>query len=374
MYEIKQYDKDDAEEIFAIYRAVWDETESANVRKDWEWKYEKNPNNPSSGAPLWVAKLAEKTVGLIASMPAEIKCGNSVLKGSFGADVMVDPSHRHRGVAKLLLDSWLQSSSEKGIPVFLAFPNRNSEPVIRRLGWDYLTSVSIVVKPLNINRIIRASPTLLFEGRIGKFLKKLSRMPPKLNSILSRHTTATELSNAQTEEVEIFQVQRFDESVNEFWGRASEWFDFIAVRDSKFLNWRFTERPDKKYSILLAQESGKILGYIVFRVARRSPLNVGMIADLLVDPSHKPDLIIRLLLLNAYRKMKEEDASLAYAMVPLEGFYMRALRKNGFIPTLTRPLMGTVTRQELRNKLGNVRNWYFSGADADNEIYNWREG
>ena len=87
---------------------------------------------------------------------------------------------------------------------------------------------------------------------------------------------------------EIVTVPRFDERIDELWREASRQFRLILVRSSDYLNWRYDPRGGA-FTIKLAQEDGRVLGYTVLTTAGGK----GQIADLLTRPG-RTDVAISL--------------------------------------------------------------------------------
>ncbi len=72
----------------------------------------------------------------------------------------------------------------------------------------------------------------------------------------------------------------FDERTDGFWKESAAQFDFIAARTRDCLNWRYCDRRAGDYTVVVAEQNGRLLGYVV---GRRSH-GLGYIADLLALP------------------------------------------------------------------------------------------
>jgi GNAT superfamily N-acetyltransferase len=86
-------------------------------------------------------------------------------------------------------------------------------------------------------------------------------------------------------------VSEFDERVDSLWAAASRSFSFAVVRDRAWLNYRYANSRAGRFTIVIAQEAGSLLGYVVLTEARGK----GFIADLLASPD-RPDATAALLL------------------------------------------------------------------------------
>lgn len=77
-------------------------------------------------------------------------------------------------------------------------------------------------------------------------------------------------------------VEAVDESWDEFFRDVAPAYSFLVVRDSRYVRWRYLERPDVPYLVLAVRRRGKLVCWGVF--ARRQ----GMLTwgDALVHPDH----------------------------------------------------------------------------------------
>ena len=77
-------------------------------------------------------------------------------------------------------------------------------------------------------------------------------------------------------------VERFGEETDQLWQRASAGYDFALMRDSSYLNWRFSDCPTR-YKIWLALRNGQAVGFLVTSASRAVP--TAAIVDLFTESS-----------------------------------------------------------------------------------------
>jgi hypothetical protein len=65
-------------------------------------------------------------------------------------------------------------------------------------------------------------------------------------------------------------VERFGEEIDQLWRRAAAGYDFALVRDSSYLNWRFSDCPTP-YKMWLALRNGQTAGLLVTSADRTVP-------------------------------------------------------------------------------------------------------
>lgn len=124
---------------------------------------------------------------------------------------------------------------------------------------------------------------------------------------------------------ELRPAERFDQRTDLFWSEASRAFDFIVVRDSEYLNWRFDPRGGI-YDIRLATESGRMLGYTVTATA----YGRGYIADLLVLPARLD--VLEALLRDALVRLRAAGVSPVKCWLPRRHVYRGVFERFGFRP------------------------------------------
>jgi hypothetical protein len=75
-------------------------------------------------------------------------------------------------------------------------------------------------------------------------------------------------------------IESFDVRVDAFWEEASRPFAFMLVRKRDYLNWRYCDRRAGPFAVKIAEQQGRILGFVVYRVS----YGRGYIADLIALP------------------------------------------------------------------------------------------
>jgi hypothetical protein len=130
---------------------------------------------------------------------------------------------------------------------------------------------------------------------------------------------ATDDANAWS----ITAVDAFDERSNAFWDAASRTFDFIGVRDRRYLNWRYEARAGD-FTRLVAEQDGVLLGYAVLRITRER----GNVADLLALPERLD--VARSLLREALRGFRHAGLDTARCWLPAVHPYRGLFEEEGF--------------------------------------------
>ena len=356
-WAIRAYREEDESKILELRKAVYP-AEGYNLEqlmRWWNWKYRDNP----AGAPtIWFAESAGKLAGQYAITRVKMKIGNEVIIGSQSVDTMTHPDYRHQGIFETLASKTYEEAGEKGIHVVYGFPNEYSYPgFIRKLGWFDVCALHTMIKPLNLENILRKYITKrvllkICTASINLIVKALHRSEngPKVDGL-----TITKISS-------------FDERINDLWEKVSNDYKIIVVRDKEYLNWRYVDIPNVDYAIYLAEKEGQILGYTVLKCEKQQGLIFGRIFDLVVPLGQES--IAHSLILKAIDFFKEEKADLVLHRMIGDEAYCKTLRKSGFIYSrfvsrrarfIARPTTPKISEIFLRDP----RHWFVQAGDSD---------
>lgn len=103
--------------------------------------------------------------------------------------------------------------------------------------------------------------------RFGLLLLGYSIIEPVCYRRLALETLSgldTGLFEQNQNRISITPVSDIDETWTEFFNSAASAYCYLIKRDAVYLRWRYIQRPDRKYLILVARKEGKITGWSVF--------------------------------------------------------------------------------------------------------------
>jgi GNAT superfamily N-acetyltransferase len=89
---------------------------------------------------------------------------------------------------------------------------------------------------------------------------------------------------------ELRRIETFDARIDVFWREAARSFRFLIERTMDYLNYRYADPRAGTYEIVIAEQDGSILGYVVTTASREA----GHIVDLLALPD-RSDVVQALL-------------------------------------------------------------------------------
>jgi len=321
--------------------------------RQWVWKYKKSP----LGKYILVVDHEGQIVAHNSHIPVSVKVGKKILESCIGTNAMTHPKYRRRGLQWKLRANAHDELVKASIYWQYSFPGeifqrhpgtRTSYAVCKIPVMMKIFDTTEIVRKLIRIRVLAKVLSVWSNLIIGAFFK--SKKKPII------------------EGVKITKIVKFDDRINDFWNNVSKYFDIIVVRNKKYLNWRYSQRPDSNFRILLAEEDEKILGYIVFSSKDES----GFIVDLLVFP-HRLDVIQNLVVMAVEQLRKERVYRIICWMVKNNPYY-RILRANGFIHLPSRYALYPLTVEIYSPSnvptefAKNPNNWYLTLGDTEGVI------
>jgi hypothetical protein len=272
------------------------------------------------------------------------------LRAGQAIDLNVDQKHRTAGPALSLQRAVLAAVASGEIEMAYGFPNRVSEPVLRRIGYRPLGDLQRWVKVLSWRAVF---------ARWGwpRWLSRSAAMV--LDPILPRKRV--EMFYRRRPGIGSIQVESFDERFDRLWQSAIGQFRILGERSSVYLNWRFSQCPDQRYrAMALTDRSGDLLGYVVYGRSRGTV----HVADLLVAEVKYLDPLLAEFLWFA-RRTRADTVVVLYLGSPA---VCEALARFGFWQRPSgRKAMVYEQGGTLRDAAGQPDAWHLTGADIDTD-------
>lgn len=272
---VRSYQDDDEPKLLALLQAAFGSWPRLDVAvppvEHLRWKLR------SSDASLGLHTIAEADSQMIGAWLVDIqefKVGARILTCRRGMDTCVHPDHRSAGVMTKMR-ALTRDSFNGAVDFRLGGQTRHSGQLrlVKREPYEMLgNSIQVLRCPLTVRSVF--SDVKLRKGgpprRIVAAIAALAHRP------LNRSPAEHEAGRSWT----VREQDSFDDRIDDLWEQASSSFDVIAVRKKGRLNWRYADARAGAFQIELAEEAGRVLGYIVLRAMRRK----GYIADLLALP------------------------------------------------------------------------------------------
>lgn len=288
----------------------------------WNWKYKLNPAGfCGEQGDIWIAESGNEVVGYWAVIPEKIKLDSETVTVAQAVDAATHPEYRGLGIFKTLVKEVCSEAGNRYGFLF-GFPNEIYKGY-QRLGWKSFPIVEFL-NFLNSDRPLKSFFTNNLLVWSGKMALKVFRGARYLSPSLF-------LKKYRGGAVEIQEVERFPDEMDNFWKLARLGYETIIERTAAFLNWRFS-RYFGDYRIYIARsvEKGNVVGYIVLRKTEiRGIPNILDIVDL--HALQDENRCVLELIGAATAIAKNEGLDLIHCRVPQWHEYAKIMRKLGFI-------------------------------------------
>ena len=323
--------------------------------KHWRWLFRENP---SGHGTIWIAETIGKKeiVGQYAVVPTQLIVQGESIPGAQALRLMTHPAYRKQGIFKNLARSVFDDCAEKGIDLVYGFPNPNStHGHFKYLEFFMLCQPTLYSRPLDFAALLKVK---LKKGYLSNLLGLV------LNAIY-KPLFIWRAAKANPD-IEVMCVERFPGEIEKLCRNYNKAFKNMVARSVRYLNWRYSERPDRSYRIYIASKNGEPLGYCVYGHAEREGIKIGLIMDLYADGHDSATLTT--LVNHMLHDMEKEKDALAACLLQPKSPMLGTLRKCGFVFPLRRfpPLILRLNTGRLKRcEIDNLDDWHITFGDAD---------
>jgi len=300
------------------------------------WKYQDFPGT----AQAELLERGDQIVGMIVAMRRRFLVRGHELIARDGVDLAFDPSIQGQGIQTVRTVDML-SVREQMLPEVAFNWTLSGHPTARhlaeRLGNQQVANyVESHLKLLSLNKLVGRSRRADQSAGTSRTRPMLESRERRLQRFVGRAILRARLVAASVRAatrrrapsvLELTTVDRFDDRADEFWEEAAAAFEFIQIRDTEYLNWRFCDPRGGDFVVRAAEESGRLLGYAATRIDGAE----AVVADLLTLPG-RPD-VVRALVADAIDVARAGGALVLRADLPRRHPYRDALRESGFVST-----------------------------------------
>jgi hypothetical protein len=346
MSEIHRFQPEDRRGVETLYRRTHGVDAAEAQRLRWDWQHRRNPYNPSGQPGIWVAREGPTVVGHYRTLPVRVSLKGLEIEGAWGTEALVVPERNQQGLGESLVRAWDRNT---GATLALGI-SAESNAVLQRLRFPEPKPVPCLVKPLT-RRAVR-----------------LPNWPTPLNRLVSAlmYPVVQVVSRSRPLRAECEPIRRFDASFTTLWERLAPHFALAVRRDAAYLNWRYIDPPDIRYSVVALKRHGEVHGYAVYR-HRHEPLGrVTMLVDFLVHPDDVAGLKTLLRWVDRAARTEDTDKVRSYVM---HGAFRRVLRRNGYFGVKSNLEMTAKINavQVPRNFYDDTDGWHVTHGDSERD-------
>ncbi|MFA5975333.1 MAG: hypothetical protein WC859_04120 [Elusimicrobiota bacterium] len=220
------------------------------------WFYDQNPLGP---AKTWlvVDDNDNRIIGCGSIFPTNKHVNGRLLKAGVPSEFAVESTRRTAGPAVALQRALLAGYPSEGFEFLIGAANHKSLPVCLRVGYRSIGTATRWVKPLQgeywLSRYLK-SP---FLTKAAGFLVTCAF------ALLDRRHFTERGSVWSCEDLE-----KVDERFDDLWNRGKHLCRIAGERNARYLNWRYTACPERKYRfyVLLDRDDQRLLAYLAYSI------------------------------------------------------------------------------------------------------------
>jgi hypothetical protein len=320
---IRLYQPGDDENIVKLLQKTfpkWDNfPDPLNV---WRWKYLNMPLR----SIVVVAVMDDKIVGCDHSIIFNAKIGSESTVICYTDDVAVDIDFRKLGI-------WSKMSHYK-------------DEMNNTTNYEYATTINPIVKNSWIRRGFIAFPFTVTRMVRIKDVNLHLRMRPMENSLLVKWGySGLKLLNLimhyssslvdYRDNFKIVEITKFDDSIDTFWDKIKDDYNFILEKKHIYLNWRYFDPRGTHHLIMQVMYGGEILGFAAIAIREEGKYAEGYIEDLITLPKRLD--VADALLDHICKHFDMLGINSVYYQVVEKHPYQNLSNKYGFINSQSKP-------------------------------------
>jgi hypothetical protein len=279
-------------------------------------------SDPAAARHHWVGEIDGRIVVMLLRVIRRVRVKGRDCLVRDGADAAVDPEFQARGLYAALNDQARERPQFTEVDFGLSISSnpRVQRRSARKGARPLANPIQVLQKPCRVSAIVRRhraqhrgglpTPLAVLRIELEKARNRIGHRP-----YWRRVRRAWSLTT----------LERFDDRIDAFFDEAARAFDFVVVRSSGYLNWRYCEPAAGHFTVRVAEREGRILGYLVFKISGGN----GYIADLLALPGRID--VVRSLIEDALRLLREARTELVSCWMITRHPYNGLLRRYGFV-------------------------------------------
>ena len=343
---MRLFEEDDLENLIKCYVGSMGRK---MTRERFEWQYKRNP--ASKGDPsgfVCIEGSSEEFVGCIMSTPWTYRRGNETYHCTIGSDAFVRPEYRKKGAYNLMAQYVLGDGVKHLGSMRILFYNQATRGASTSADTERETSVSLLF----------LNPAKAATSVWGEGFKPLA-VHILLRPRIKKAKTGVQLQSGTLQEYSAFYEE---------WADGRE--EVHTPRTREYLQWRFSEGPNKKASFHSIWRGEELLGYLTLlheETFESYHLNTLIISDYIVKDNH-PN-VFRDAVSVIINNNVEADLIVARAFTTPD--YQRSLMGLGFLDSMHFPLNTVVKPGGLGFRIYDKRchgfnklPWYLCHSDC----------
>jgi GNAT superfamily N-acetyltransferase len=284
------------------------------------WKMRSDPIAPRH---QWVTEVDGRIAASILRVIRRVRIKGRDCLARDDVDAAVDPDYQGQGLYRAILDHVFERRRDAEFDLTFWY---STNPKTRRRGRPDEDG-ELLGDPIQVlEKLYRARPIVARRRRRygGRLPVSLAVLRIRLATALNRLGHPPYWRRARCAG-SITTLKRFDDRIEALFDAAAEPFDFVVVRGEDYMNWRYCDPAAGVFTLRAAEQQGRLLGYLVFKIAEGE----GYIADLLALPGRTD--VVRSLIEDALHSFREAGVERAICWMTSRHPYHGILRRYGFV-------------------------------------------
>jgi GNAT superfamily N-acetyltransferase len=287
-------------------------------------------------------------------MPMQFVIDGKREKGYYVHDLYVDPECRRRGLGVWITMLLARAIEENTDSFFCLFGMNELNREIQRRRNYHEMNADMYVKVINPRRGL--SRTL---GREGFLVNAAAAAAKVLLSVCDGILMSIFSSGLQVKRLE-----RFDERFDDFNEKILHRIGICAWKNSRYLNWKYVDRPYSDDVVMAAERNGRIAGYVVLAILPDRNISVGQIKDIMADPDDRKAVSALCIAAVAHFRKRNVDrigcvlSDRRFTRVFRRFFFLRIRNVKGLF-------LGNLEGCANRERLMDINNWHITRGESD---------
>jgi hypothetical protein len=347
--QIRDYRDGDEEGMNSLYNTVFEKNRSID---GWMLKFK-----PNKGSDSFIASIAEadgKIVGMYQSFIAHFRMGDGEMLLGLPVEISIHPDYRNPALIYQLKKRAVVLGKEAGLHMGIGFPTSNHTRVgLGYLGYGRLDEFPILIRNFRCMKISRNLPLNKAAENVINSLFSLYR---RLKYSIRKWCYSPSIS--------VKEVFRFGEPFNNLFKEIGRSYNFIRIRDSNYLNWKYFGNPDEKFKVFSAMKENHLQGYIALTVREENQARTGYIYDSIsVDNEN----VVKALLWQGLSYLQTKRVSCVKCGVLKDTLLYRQLKEAGFRNSdMKHDIVYEILNENIKKEaVKNINNWYLMLSETD---------
>tara|TARA_B100000029_G_scaffold402846_1_gene402459 strand:- start:1321 stop:2295 length:975 start_codon:yes stop_codon:yes gene_type:complete len=320
--KIRKYKKGDEKGFFALDRKIEEHKYNRRTISNFLWKYK--GDNCFGKSINYFAENNGQIIAHFGAIPLNWNLDSKNIKGGCSIAMMVSPEWQSKGLIKFVGDKVFDDLIKEKVKFVYGYPNERSYLLHKNI-WNYKDAFNQDLYLIDNSKINTTNEKNFF----------------------------------------VIKIKKFNKSFDLFWKKNKKDYKNILNRTSKFLNWRYLKRPDKKYYPFLVYDGKELLGYFILKRFYNGKIKTIHIIDMFFKNISQPKFYKLFKALFSYIKKNQKTFDKISLWINGSRKIRNSLLNLGFKVTSSRKM---IYKNLSNEKNLNLKKMYFTMGDTL-EIY-----